>query len=543
MLTLIMCVAWLAPGLVGHEPWKGDEAQTMGMVHSILSRATEYIPTLAGEMQVSAPPPFYAFIAAEFAQWLSPIFPAHDGARLAGGSFIFLTLIFAALTGRELYGREHGRLVVLTLIGSIGLWFNAHESIPASAVLCGVALLGYGAAIATRRAYLGGALAGTGLGICFMSGGVVQTTALLLTTLSLPLISPAWRTRSSIQAALILLLSAVPWFTLWPWQVMHSHPAWFSAWWHVQWQQFSLSAPHPTTYYLSFLLWFAWPAWPLALWTLQDSFKRHQLNSAGIALPLALWGYTTLVLTLTGNPRPEMGLPVLLPLAWLAAGSSATLRRGAANALYWFSIMTFAVLAIAIWIYWSAVDLGYPVALAQHLHQLQPSYQGSFRQLSVFAAILYCVVWVILIARMKRAPHRPLMAWAAGMTLSWGLVAFLFVHPLDGRLSYSLMMQSLAPHLPENSCVAGLNLSRSVKAMLDYDLDEQTLMESHVDQRTCPVMLIEFPDNITTSEIPAWHIIWEGQRRGNHVEHYALYQRNHFDQTSHYFRHRKHLHE
>ncbi|ARU30273.1 hypothetical protein CAP31_00345 [Sulfuriferula sp. AH1] len=49
LLTVVLCLAWLLPGLIGHEPWKGDEAETMGLIHSVLSGAPTAIPTLAGE--------------------------------------------------------------------------------------------------------------------------------------------------------------------------------------------------------------------------------------------------------------------------------------------------------------------------------------------------------------------------------------------------------------------------------------------------------------------------------------------------------------
>ncbi len=530
LLTLILCLAWLAPGLVGHEPWKGDEAETMGLVHSVLSGAPAWLPTLAGEPWTAAPPPLYALVAAAFAQWLSPLLPAHDGARLAGGSFILIMLIFAALTARELYGRQHGRMAVLTLIGSIGLWFSAHESIPQSALLSGVAMLGYGAALSGRRAYLGGAWAGTGLGITFMSSGLIEPVAMCAALLVLPLASPRWRRWSTLQAALTTVLFAAPWFVIWPWQAMHASPDWFATWLQTQLQQMVFWSPKPsqvTPYYLSFLPWFAWPAWPLAIWTLWQALRHKQLNSAGVVLPVAMWACNTLILSASTHPTPELGLPLLLPLAWLAAGGTDTLRRGAANALYWFAIMTFGVLAIAAWVYWSALDLGYPRQLAHHLHALQPRYQGELHPRLVVMALLYCGVWLALLSRMKRSAQRPLLAWAAGMTLAWGLAAFLFVHPIDERLSYSAMMQSLEPHLPQQACVASEGLNPGARAMLDYYLGVQTLREGHVGENSCPVMLREIADDATTlPELPGWHIIWHGQRMGNHVEHYLLYRRN-----------------
>ena len=535
---LVLCLAWLLPGLVGHEPWKGDEAETMGLIHSLLAGAPATIPTLAGEPWPNAAPPFYSWVAAAFAQVFAPLLPAHDGARLAGGFFILLMLTFAGLTGRELYGREHGRLVVLVLIGSIGLWFSAHESIPQSALLAGVAMVGYGAALSLRRAYTGGAIVGTGLGISFMSIGFAETFALGATLLALPVLSPAWRQLNTVKAAAMTLLFAAPWWLIWPLLLYQTAPDLSAAWWHNQIQaRFVFWSVHygkgirpyfGTLYYLKFLPWFAWPAWPLAAWKIWQDSRHQKLGSTGSALPLAMWLGFTIILSFTTKPSPEQGLPLLLPLAWLAAGSTYTLRRGAANALYWFAIMTFAVVAATVWIYWSALDLGIPAQLAEHLHKLQPSYQREFRPALVAAAIIYCLVWVILVLRLKRSPQRPLLAWAAGMTLAWGLAANLFVHPMDERLSYEAMMKSMQPHLPSWACIASRGVNNGARAMLDYYLGVQTLREEDTGKTSCPLLLVE--DQNETTLLPrlnGWRIIWHGSRLGNHPERYILYRAKH----------------
>ena len=76
---LLIAAAWLLPGLVGHEPWKPDEAYTFGLRHIALT-GDWVVPTLAGEPFMEKPPLF--FISAAFAMrclsgWLS----APDAAR------------------------------------------------------------------------------------------------------------------------------------------------------------------------------------------------------------------------------------------------------------------------------------------------------------------------------------------------------------------------------------------------------------------------------------------------------------------------------
>ena len=59
LLILILCLAWLLPGLVGHDPWKPDEAYTFGVVYEILQGGSWIIPQIAGEAFVDKPPLFH----------------------------------------------------------------------------------------------------------------------------------------------------------------------------------------------------------------------------------------------------------------------------------------------------------------------------------------------------------------------------------------------------------------------------------------------------------------------------------------------------
>lgn len=528
LLATLLCLAWLLPGLVGHDPWKGEEAQAIGFVHSLLAGAPPAIPTLAGEPW-PVNPPLYHLSAAVFAQALAGWLPVHDAARLAGGFFVLLTLIFAGLAGRELYGREHGWLVILVLIGSIGWLVRAHEAIPQSALLAGVALSGYGLALSLRRPVTGGALAGTGIGVVFMSIGVPETLALILAASLLPAFSPAWRTTSTLKASLAALLFALPWLVSWPLALYQLAPAVFAEWWRIHTlERFAVLAPGGgigTLYYLTFLPWFAWPAWPLALWAVWQA-RRNGLALPGIALPLALFASLLTMLSLTNQAREINGLPLLLPLAWLAAAGTRTLRRGAGNALYWFAVMTFLVLAVAAWVYWSGLELGVPARLSTHLHKIQPGYVSTFRPIPVTVALLATLTWLVLLVKLKRSPQRPLIAWAAGVTLAWVLAASLFIHPMNERMSYRGMIAQLGTVLPPQGCVASQGLATGVRAMLDYHIGLRTLRVETTSAAQCPLLLVQSQTGDARALPPGeWREIWEGHRPGNRSERFRLYQR------------------
>ena len=103
----LLCAVWLLTGLIGHDPWKPDEAYSFGLVYHILQSHDWIVPTLVGEPYMDKPPLFY-WTAAIFAKLLAPVLPLHDGARLATGFYTALTLLFVGLSGRELFGENRG---------------------------------------------------------------------------------------------------------------------------------------------------------------------------------------------------------------------------------------------------------------------------------------------------------------------------------------------------------------------------------------------------------------------------------------------------
>src|SRR5512132_2529579 len=98
-LFLIVCFAWLVPGLVGHDPWKADEAVSFGSVVEILRTGDWMVFRVAGEPYLEKTP-LFLWVAALFAKLLGGLMPLHDAARLASGVFMTATL---ALVGAAAY--------------------------------------------------------------------------------------------------------------------------------------------------------------------------------------------------------------------------------------------------------------------------------------------------------------------------------------------------------------------------------------------------------------------------------------------------------
>src|SRR4051812_15369028 len=194
VLFVVLCVAWILPGLVGHDPWKADEI-VFGAVTEMLKGGDWVAFRLAGEPLLDKPP-LSLWIAAALAKALGGWLPLHDAARLASGLFMATTLAAITLAARELLGERAARMAVLLFIGCLGLLVRAHELTTDLAGLSGLALGLYGLALAHRRAVAGGVIAGAGLGVAFLGDGFLPLSALAVAMAALPAVSPLWRTRS-----------------------------------------------------------------------------------------------------------------------------------------------------------------------------------------------------------------------------------------------------------------------------------------------------------------------------------------------------------
>lgn len=526
-LFLVICAAWLLPGLWSHDPWKPDEAYTFGLVHQILQGSSWIVPTLAGEPYVDKPP-LFILTAAAFAKLSAFVFEPHDGARLAAGFYMAIALAFIAASGRELYGAHRGRIAALLVLGCFGLVVRAHQLIADTALFAGMAAACYGLALMLRRPGVGGTIFGTGLGVAFMAKGLVGPIVLVLAAAAIIGTCSAWRRRSSIGAMGVAALAAAPWLVIWPLSLYLTAPEIFGEWlWNNVYRVVGSEWGRPRVQqlgYLAILPWYAWPALPLALWVLWGTrvsrFARPQIQ-----LPVILFLSCFFVLSLPGEPRELNAMPMLIPLGLLATTAVDSMRRGASNALYWFGIMGFTFFAAVAWFYWVALELGVPLRLSTHLHKLQPAYDSHVRPFALSLGLAYTAGWIVLIAKFKRSVERPVVIWAGGMTLIWGLLMSLFIDYADANKSYRSMIVSLTKSLPSTfDCIGSRALGESQRALLHYHAGILTHREEAPGgPKSCELLLVQGQRSEPPEIPPGWHQVWEGTRPGEKDEYFWLY--------------------
>jgi 4-amino-4-deoxy-L-arabinose transferase-like glycosyltransferase len=520
----LLVAAFLLPGLAGHDPWKTEDAVGFGVVWQMLDGGSWLTPSLAGEPWYDDGP-LYFWVAAAFVKALAFVLPAHDAARFASALFVLLALWFVRLASRELYGRVQGDLSALAFMGCLGLMWHAHEVAAETAMLAGLAASYYGLAIAHKKPLKGGILFGAGAGVAFLAkGAMALAQPLLAAVLVLPL-SALVHARSYTLAVGVGLAVLAPFVVAWPAVLAQQAPAYFAGWLAWQKSAFGGAAAGTSALELAKLLaWAAWPVWPLTLWA-SWAYRRH-LRDPGFAVPFVGTLVTLVLLVLAGVNREMEALAILVPLAIPAGSAAVALRRGAANALTWFSLMTFSLIAAVTWVMWFAMMTGVPERIARNVMKLVPGYDPQFSWLPFAAAVLLTAGWVALVTRCDRSTLRSVPFWTAGVALSWGLATTVWIAWIDHGKSYAGVATALAKALPAKvACVESRGLGETQRAAFHYHANLVTLRGEVHGRTRCPYLLVQ-----STAAQPGaepgreWRRVWEGSRPRDR-ERYRLYRR------------------
>ena len=360
LLVSLICLVWIVAGLVGHDPWKPDEAYSFGLVLSVLEGRDWVVPMLAHEPFMEKPPIYY-LTAALTAKIFGGVLPLHDAARLATGFYMALTFIIVGLTGRELLGKGKGWIATLILAGCAGLPLYGHLLITDIAQLTGFTLALYGLALGLRRPYLGGVWLGSGVGLAFMSKGLLAPGCFGVLVTLLPVLSTRWRSRGYFHSLVVAFLASLPWLVIWPAMLYQRSPDLFMVWLgDNNLGRFlgtnTLGPPSSTFGLLRTLAWAALPAWPLALsevWRVRGDLRSRP----ELLLPLTLFAVILLTLIASRQGRDLYIFPMLVPLSLLAVPGLLALERASLRAISALAMTLFLVLGVVIWFYWAALEL------------------------------------------------------------------------------------------------------------------------------------------------------------------------------------------
>ncbi len=521
----ILLVVYIFTGLFGHDPWKHDDAIAIGIANDIAQHGNWLILQLAGRPYPDAP--LYYWLAAMMGKAFSWLLPFHDAARMTSGIFTLLALQFILLAARELHGREHAAAAPLILAGSIGFLFHAHEAQPMLVALTAHTAAYWALALLPRLPRLASAVFGTALAVGFLANGLLP----LLTLIPATVIAICLSEKPKTDAALLiagLITAALP-CGLWLASVYLASPEYFASFFQAEIATLTRPATPATNLlrYANLLLWYAWPALPLAGWALWS--KRRLLRTRALAQPAFSFFAILITLALFVAMRSASALLLLPPLVLLAVPGVTSLRRGAANAFDWFGMVTFTFFAGIAWIGWSALTFGWPERLARQAVKLEPGFVGSFNAPAVFFTLVFTGIWFWMIITSPRSPMRGIMHWMSGLTLFWLLIASLWMPWIDYGKTFRGVSASLQDALPEKpDCIAGATLPLSFLASLDYFENIRTIPQKSESAARCSWLLVQgnVRDPAALSEA-GWRKVWEGNRPTDRraSDKYHLYRR------------------
>jgi hypothetical protein len=242
------------------------------------------------------------------------------------------------------------------------------------------------------------------------------------------------------------------------------------------------------------LLWFLWPAWPLALWTVWR-WRRH-LSQRHLAIPLL--GLAVAMLACVAMDGSDRALMLGLPgIAVLAAFALPTLQRSGAAAIDWLSVFFFTGCAAIVWVFYAAMQTGTPAKAMATVLRLAPGFEPSMSWPGFALAAAATLVWLGLV-RWRTGRHQAVI-WksvvlpAGGVALSWLLLMTLWLPLLDYGRSNRPLAERLVRLVPAGECIATPQAPPSLVAALEFHGRRRVDARPDAAQGPCPVLMLELP--------------------------------------------------
>lgn len=534
LLTIFVCL-----GLIGHDPWKQDEAYAFGIVYSILNSGDWVVPTLAGEPFMEKPPLVY-LLAALTAKLTSSFLPLHDGARLASGVLSAITIAATALSARSIFGQHNGsgRIAALVLVACLGFVMHARVLLTDLGVIAGVAIALYGfITIFSRRDYvLPAALIGTGAGIAFLSKGLVGSAVLGTTAIVLPLLFRQWRSRRYATILAIAFAAALPWLVVWPAALYLRSPALFHDWfWLNNVGRFlgfavpTLGASNESGQVWQTMLWFTFPALPLVIWAWWKKALDWR-TMPGVQIGFTFIALYVLMLTIAASGRDNYFLPLLPAVAMLAVPALRLLPSWINHIGGAASLVVFIGAAAFVWVVWLiAVQSGTPPDWPLLTKHLPPDFKFSLAIPICLLAILLTWALVSIIAAQWLTPMFLISAWCGGILVFGVAVSTLLMPWLDAAKSYRQPFTAMRAHLPLGAdCLSVYRVGESERGVLHYFMDQVPSRYDVAHAATasphCPFVLAQGfqHDASVLNNIAYKRVLWTGARQGDKREQFWL---------------------
>ncbi len=550
--VLLLCLLYVLPGLIGRDPWKNTDAADFGVMWTMAEGGiSDWLwPNVVGLPSAeSGPLTFWiGAICIKLFDWL---LGAPMAARI--GTILFFALgalsiwrtgyllgqrndaqpmhlAFGGQPDSTAYGKMLADSALLIYLGSLGLLTYSHET-SVEALL--VALIAYVMYRCTQYINLPSirntGMLGLAFGLLILTNGFIVPIGLYICLISGVFFIKRSRRRHFRNLVISIIISVVI-VAVW-WGILTAAKPYggspFEAW--LDWNADQLAFPSLESISLFFKkgIWFFWPSWPFACWAIY-AWRRQWKTAAHVIMPLLF--LVAFVILAFCSPLKDAGLLVFIPpLSVLAALGLPTMKRGAINAIDWFSVMVLTLIALFIWIAWLARHTGWPAGIAKNAVKLAPGFVPEISLIATAIALCATVGWGLLVYwRLSKQPSvlwRAVVLSSGGVILCWTLFATLWMPWINYSKSYAGIATEMSQKMPEKMSCISTDATPAQRASFAYfgnvrfekfggENCSYLLIKDRVPKRHRPKTPVEYDGK---------HLIWEGHRPSDREERFRLY--------------------
>ncbi len=549
-----LCMLYILPGLFGRAPWKiGEDAASFGVMWTMAHGSWQdwLWPHIAGLPMPQQGPLTYwiGALCIKLAGWLigddtaarlsNILFFALGAASVWYATYALgrrqeaqpLQLAFGGQPEPQDFGRTLADGALLIYLGSLGMLIHSHLTSPVALQISLVALVLY---LAIRLFDLDSEpptsvskfalFLGLALGLLILTRGWLIPLTLWATCM---LLAGFRYKKLLLHLTLMTFPVALATAALWLLSCYFAQPyngSPYDAWMEWNKQEFFRPSYNSLHYFIKYSAWFTWPAWPFAGWAVYA--WRQQTRALHIALPLSFLLALTALAFCSPYAEQSSLIPLIPPLSILAAFGLPTMKRGAINAVDWFSVMVFSMFALFIWLSWIAMQTGWPAQLHHNVFKSMPDFMPQLNLLSLIIALAATAAWLKLvhwrISRHPRVLWRAVVLSGSGVILCWLLSMTLWTPWVDYRVSYQSVAQEIAAQLPAQYNCVETNVTPAQRASFAY-FGPIRFAGFQVTQ--CDYYLTERrvarPMNLAGGEL-----LWEGHRPADKSERFMLFKNN-----------------
>lgn len=533
----LFSAAYLLPGLFGRDAWRNADVTAFATMLGIAEGRTPWwAPTLGDLPPETALLPHWlgALFIKLLGGWLDPALAA----RLPFAALLALTLALVWYATLHLarteaaqpvpfafggkadpvdYARALADGALLATIATLGLLQLGHETTPELMQLSEVALLLWAMAAAPQRSKA----VRLALLLCLpaLACSGAPSMAMALGALALPVFLRSRYPEARalwpwLLASLLLAVGVAAWLSAWQWRI--ALPA--------NWSSLGGTA--------RLFLWFTWPAWPMALWTLwrwrRHWLRRHYLGAPGHRAGQCRKHHPDGRL----RPSPDAGRTrsrgagcVCTPNVETQCGIGDRLVLG----------ILFSLSALAVWVIYLSMQVGVPAKPMANILRMAPGFTPHFSVLALISAGLGTLAWLWLVRwRTSRNRHplwKSLVLPASGVALAWLLTMTLLLPALDYARSPRALMAMVDRHVPKGACVLAPGMTRAQVAALEVYGSHRVLTSVSLAQPVdgCRHLLVPLRGAATSAEAQAapagWAVVARLRRPAERNEQLVIYRR------------------